>query len=319
MRPILITLGPWQWYAYPVIVVVLAVGVVVWRRLARVLGEEVPPMTGPRLAGTTIAVLAGAAVVYVIVNRIAPVEIKSWGTMLVLGFGAAIWWMAQTVPREELSVADIVDLALFVLVGSIVGARVVFVALNWSSFYAAAPASVLSVWEGGLSFHGGVGGALLSGGLYCRLRRKNLWRLADLVAPAIPLGYAITRVGCFLNGCCYGVRTALPWGVVFPDANIGGVPTPRHPTQLYASVTNLVIFVILARMARRPHPTGYMFGMYLLLYSVYRFFIEFLRKGATAVVFEPLAPLTEAQVASLVIGVGAAVGLAIIGHRAKSR
>ncbi len=311
MRPILVSLGPWQPYIYPILVVVIALFVVAWRQLERRLGDEVPKLTAGRAVLTGLGVLAAAAGVYVLVNKLAPVEIKAYGTMLVLAFAAGIWWMSRTAPSEEMSVPDIFDVALFILLGSIIGARVVFVALNWSADYATSPTSALSVWEGGLAFHGGIGGALLGGWLYCLWRKQKFWRLADLVTPSIPLGYAITRIGCFLNGCCYGVPTDLPWGVVFPDANIGGIPTPRHPTQLYAIAANLVIFAIIAKLSQRTRPTGHLFLIYLLFYSIYRFFIEFLRRGATAVAFEPLAPLTQAQVASIAIAVVSTIVLLV--------
>jgi phosphatidylglycerol:prolipoprotein diacylglycerol transferase len=116
----------------------------------------------------------------------------------------------------------------------------------------------------------------------------------DIFALALPAGEAIGRIGCFLNGCCYGTPTDLPWGVVFPHAE---VHVPCHPTQVYATLLNLMLMAGLITLYRRPHRMGQVMAAYVIGYSVYRFLIESLRKGVTA---EVLAfGLTEAQVFSL--------------------
>lgn len=314
MRPVLVSLGPWGPQTIPVIIVVVIMLAVAWRALQRRLGEKVAPLNAWTAMGIGAGVLMVSLAVYLLVNRFAPVEIKSYGTMLVLAFAAAICWMAYTTPRQDMTLADIFDFALFVLVGSIVGARLVFYLMNLGS-YASSPGAVLRIWEGGLSFHGGVIGAMAAVTLYTSLRRKRFWRLADLAAPAIALGYSITRIGCFLNGCCYGIPTHSHWGVYFPAAD--SVPILRLPAQLYASAANALIFGMLAFLARKPRPRGQLFCAYLLLYSVYRFLIEIVRRGATAVVFKPLAPLTDGQVASLAIILLSAIALIVIHLRSS--
>src|SRR5206468_2477943 len=115
----------------------------------------------------------------------------------------------------------------------------------------------------------------------CRKHKLNFLAMADICAPAFALGYSIGRIGCFLNGCCYGHACALPWGVRFTDETSGGLTPPSHPTQLYATLMNLAFFVILDRWSRRPHKTGALFLVYLAMYCVYRFIDEQFRKGAT--------------------------------------
>ena len=131
----------------------------------------------------------------------------------------------------------------------------------------------------------------------------SFWKCADLLAPSVAIGYAITRIGCFLNGCCYGAPTSLPWGVRFHEH--GFLTPPSHPTQLYATAANLLIFFLLTRLERLKRAPGFIFVSYLGLYSIYRFLIEFLRKGYSAQV--SLFGLTQAQVASIVIIVACAV------------
>jgi phosphatidylglycerol---prolipoprotein diacylglyceryl transferase len=138
--------------------------------------------------------------------------------------------------------------------------------------------------------------------LYARAKQIAFLQIADLLAPSLALAYAFTRIGCFLNGCCYGIPTSLPWGVRFPD-----LPYPVQPTQLYSSAMNFLIFVALTQVQKRKTAAGYTFTVYIALYSVYRFFVEILRKGATASIL--VDGLTEAQIVSVVMFVVAGVVL----------
>ena len=140
--------------------------------------------------------------------------IRSYGLMMVVGFALGIW-RAVRVSKKRYGIEPerVYDLALVLLVGGILGARVVYILLNpatesWGSFFA--------VWQGGLSFHGGLACAMLFGLVYTRIAKLPYWTCGDLVAPSLAIGYAFTRIGCFLNGCCYGRPTDLPWGVRFP-------------------------------------------------------------------------------------------------------
>jgi phosphatidylglycerol:prolipoprotein diacylglycerol transferase len=232
---------------------------------------------------------------YPVITHIGPVVLYSYGTMLVVAFAAALLWTTRQAKQRGVSADFAVDMALWMLVGGIVGARAVFVLLDRASY--ANWMDALRTWQGGLSFHGGLIGALAALGLFAWRRRASFWELTDLASPGAALGYAFARVGCFLNGCCYGVPTKLPWACTFRDPlSPTGVTPPSHPVQLYASLANLAIFAVLVRIAsRRPKP-GIAFASYLALYSIYRFLAEFLRKGVTARVL--VGGFTEAQVAS---------------------
>jgi phosphatidylglycerol---prolipoprotein diacylglyceryl transferase len=236
------------------------------------------------------------------------VPIRSYGLMMVIGFALGLWRMVRVGRRRGIPADRIYDLALVLLLSGIIGARIVYVVLNpdtesWRE--------LIAVWNGGLSFHGGVLFAVLAGYVYIRRTKLPFWGCADLAAPSLALAYSIARIGCFLNGCCYGAPTDLPWGVRFCE---GGVLTPpSHPTQLYAALASLLIFFVLTRIERLGRAPGFVFVSYLGLYGVYRFLIEFLRKGYSAKVF--VLGLTEAQVVSLLMLLAAAIVLATVFRR----
>lgn len=225
--------------------------------------------------------------------------IRAYGLMMVVGFSLGIW-RAVRVSKKRYGIEPerVYDLALVLLISGVIGARIVYVLLNpdtesWRSFYA--------VWQGGLSFHGGLACAMICGWIYVRIAKLSYWTCADLFAPSLAIGYAFTRIGCFLNGCCYGAPTTLPWGVRFledgPSTSSGCVLTPpSHPTQIYAFLANLIIFWLLTRLERPSTSSGcpstssgclvrkpgFVFIGYIGLYSIYRFLIEFLRNGYSA-------------------------------------
>ena len=231
-------------------------------------------------------------------------HVYSYGFMLMVGFAAGIAWGCREARRRNLSPDLVIDYGLWALLSAIVGARVVFVLLNWSE-YAHDPVSIV-IGRGGLSFHGGLAGALVALYFFCRKRGVRFTQMTDLLAPALPLGFAFARIGCFLNGCCYGVPTHLPWACQFVNTDLpGGHTPPSHPVQLYSSALNLALFGLLVWAGRRPRFRGELTLWYLSLYSVIRFGLEFLRRGVTGKVF--LYGLTRAQVASLVIIVFALV------------
>ncbi len=308
MRPVLVQTGPWEWWAYPIVAVVLAliVALIQWLESR---SKDRSPFRFVNWLTSAIFVLAGAGLVFFVVNRVAPVYVHSYGVMLLLGLAAGIWWLNRSSRRYGFALGQWIDFALVVLLSGLVGARLLYIILHWVR-YTAEPAAMVYLWQGGLAFHGGLGGAIIGAYIFARVRKLEFLFLADLAVAPLALGYAFTRVGCFLNGCCYGSESELPWAVTFPpttEAGVGGIA--RHPTQLYAVVANLIIFAILVRLQPRIKTRGNLFLLYVMLYSIYRFIVEFFRRGATANIFPPLAPLTEAQTASIIIGVVALVWL----------
>ena len=295
MRPVLATLGPWDYSALPLLFVVLLALAGLWLWLEGRYGHF-RGLTPARLGLGAVAAAVLSVVFFLLVKRFGPVEIKAYGTMLIVAFAAGAWFVSRYGDRRVLLPAEVVDMAVWALIGAILGSRIIFVALDWPT-YAARPQHILNVWEGGLSFHGGLLGAMLAGLLFAHLRHKSFLRMADLCAPGIALGYAFARIGCFLNGCCHGHPSNLPWAMVFPHGEINDRPV--HPTQLYALVASLAIMWCLIRLRPVLRFKGEVFAAYLFLYSIARFLLEFTRAGATGKYLEGSAGLTVGQFASI--------------------
>ena len=203
---------------------------------------------------------------------------------MVLGFlvgGYLVWRWAPRykVPREQIE-----HLMIWIVAGTVIGARLYYIAQNDTADYIAHPLRILMVWEGGLAYFGGLLGATLAAYLYTRRAKLVFGRVADLFAPAIPLGAAIGRISCGLDGMDYGTPTRLPWGVVYANPNsyapIDGVP--RHPDQFYELIGDLIIAGILIKLRGRL-PEGGLFLMYLILFSALRFLVFFVRGNVDVV------------------------------------
>ena len=199
-----------------------------------------------------------------------------FGVMMALGFLAAItvWnWLA---PRTGRPHGYGSELGFWIMVAGVVGARVAEVLGNLS-FFLEHPWEIIRVDHGGLVFYGGFIACCLVVIVFARVHHDRLWALADFTVVGLPLGHTFGRIGCFLNGCCYGTPTHLPWAVCFPEQHEShGVAV--HPTQLYEASYNLLLFgVLLAFLLRRQPPAGRVLALYLLLYPPFRFAVEFIR------------------------------------------
>lgn len=243
-----------------------------------------------------------------ILLQLGPIPLRSYGVMMILGFLLGLYRAVRVSKSRGIDSSSVIDVSLYSLLAGIVGARLVFILLNWQSFHRSF-GEMFSIWEGGLSFHGGILFAVGVIYFYTRVKEIPFLALADLLAPSLALAYAVARIGCFLNGCCYGTPTGLPWGVSFSVVD----DAHRHPTQLYAFLAGLLIFVALTRVEKWRKPNGYTFFSFLALYSVYRFLIEIIRRGATAEVVS--WGLTEAQVVSAVMLTGSVVALWRLGRK----
>jgi len=236
--------------------------------------------------------------------------IRSYGLALVVAFWLAIELSARLARRRGLDPVRILDLGLVVLVASLVGSRLFYVVTHWTD-YGQDKLGILRIWEGGLTFYGGLLFGVGFGMLYLWRRGMPVLGVSDLVAPQIALGIAVARIGCFLNGCCFGKESGLPWAVVFPaDCQAGWVMPGKHlhPTQLYSALANLVLFVVLRRLLKRGLPQGVVFAALLVLYGSWRFAIDYLRfyEGNT---YLGSSGITSNQVISLaMIAVGLALG-----------
>ncbi len=223
-----------------------------------------------------------------ILFEIGPLTIYSYGVMLALAFVVGIWFATRQARREEVSANTILDLSLVALLTGIIGARILFVLLNLN-YYLLHPFEIIMFWQGGLIYSGGLILGTLCAILFLKVRRLNIWKVVDIYAPSLAIGQAIGRIGCFLNGCCFGKPVS--WGIKFPPGSMASYEQfsqsliksvneyslPVHPTQLYSSLNALIIFLILILVRRRKRFNGELFWLYLLLYAITRFGIEFLR------------------------------------------
>jgi phosphatidylglycerol:prolipoprotein diacylglycerol transferase len=181
--------------------------------------------------------------------------------------------------KKGLDEATILNLIYIIVFSSVIGSRLMYV-LGHLADYRDDPISALKVWEGGLTLYGGLLLAVVFSLAYMKSRKLPIWTVCDLAAPAIALGKAATRVGCFMNGCCFGARTESPWGIVFPYDSHAGTVFPGahlHPTQLYSSALALLVFGILLIIGKKSLPAGTVFWSFLLMDSIARVTLGFFR------------------------------------------
>lgn len=258
--------------------------------------------------------------------HLGPLPIHSYGVLLGVAFVVGVFFAMRRAPEMGVQPQIISDLALYILLGIVIGARLLHVLSDWG-YYRLHPLSVVKVWEGGLAFHGGLIGAVAISIWYLRSRGISPWRVGDVIVPSVALGHAIGRLGCFLNGCCYGPVSDLPWAVRFPGGSLaaqqhyaegllespGKMSLPVLPTQLISAAVLVVIFVLLLRITRRATFPGEVFWSYGVLYGVARFLLELIRGDNPAV----LGPFSLYQSISAGIFLLSVVMLAVL--RARGR
>jgi len=200
-----------------------------------------------------------------------------YGVMAALAFVAGLWTAGRRAPLAGVSAEKVMDVGPWIIIGAIIGARFLFVISYWKEEFAGGPFyEVFMVHHGGLVFYGGLIGASVGTILYSRIKKVKLWLLSDVLAPSIALGYVFGRIGCLLNGCCYGAPCSLPWAVHYPDTHeTRGASV--HPTQIYDSLLNLGFYFGLAWLFRRRKFDGQVFATYLIGYAVLRSIVEAFR------------------------------------------
>ena len=200
-----------------------------------------------------------------------------YGVLVAAGFLAGLWTAVRRAPRAGLAAERVMDLGTWILVGALVGARALYVLSYWREEFAGQPwYEPLMVRKGGLVFYGGFLGAALSCVVYCRWKKLPLWRVADVMAPSVALGYCLGRLGCLMNGCCFGRACDLPWAIHFPNGH-ETYPQGVHPTQVYEALSGLLLYALLAWLFRRRRFDGQIFALYLMLNGSVRFGVEFFR------------------------------------------
>ena len=241
--------------------------------------------------------------------------VSSYGIMLAIAFLTALWTasrrgLREGIPSEKVFNPGTFDLMVWLIVGGFAGARIWNIVSDWSVHFPIFNTTEILrlVWRGGYSFYGGLIGGMVACFLFVRIHGLPLWRMTDILAPSIALGYAIGRIGCLLAGCCYGRPCSLPWAITFPNqCRIAPSGIPLHPTQVYESLLNLILYAILLWLYPRKKFDGQIFAIYLIGYSLLRLFVEIYRGDSPMEYFGGYA--TKTQIASSVVFIA---GLALI-------
>ena len=242
-------------------------------------------------------------------------KIRWYGLMYVVGFVLA-WWLARR--RCERSDSPIKpkqvdDLVFYAMLGVILGGRIGYaVVYGWDQF-TSDPFYLFKITQGGMSFHGGLVGVLLAMWLYGRSLGHTIWRMTDFVAPLVPLGLGFGRIGNFINGELWGKPTDVPWAFIVNGQAL-------HPSQLYEAILEgFLLFAILWIYSARPRPYMAVSGLFLLLYGVFRFFVEFYRVPDAHLNYLALGWVTMGQILTLPMIAAGAIMLGMAYRNATNK
>ena len=226
--------------------------------------------------------------------------VYSYSLFVVLAYLAGLGYALLEAKRLRQEPVHVIDLSLWFFLAAILGARVLFIIVAYDRFMAH-PLEMLKLWKGGLVYYGGLFAAVLAGLAYLKRHGLPLGFWSDLFAPVAMLVLTVGRIGCFLNGCCYGkIAPDLPWGVTYPVSHsfLGPAQYPVHPTPIYESLATLIIFIFLVWLSRRKRFQGEVFWSMLLAYAAARFVIEYFRGDPRGTV--DVLMLSTSQAISLV-------------------
>ena len=246
-----------------------------------------------------------------------PVKIHWYGIMYLVAFGAA-WWLGNRrakQPGSGWNAEQISDVIFYGAMGTVLGGRIGYTLFYGFSNFLADPISIFRIWEGGMSFHGGLLGVLVAMWLFGRKTNKAWFDIMDFVAPLVPFGIGAVRFANFINGELWGRVTTSSWGMVFPT----GGPLPRHPSQLYEMfLEGIVLFFIVWFYSAKPRPRMAVSGVFALGYGSFRFFVEFFRQPDAHMGFVAFGWLSQGQLLStplIVLG----IVLIVLAYRSTSQ
>lgn len=230
------------------------------------------------------------------------IRLSWYGLMYVLGFLISYLLVRYQLKRKDFGVLkpEVDGLYFYSILGLMIGARLGYVLFYNLQMYLDHPLEIPAFWHGGMSFHGGLIGVLTGGILFCWKNKKSFWKIADLMIATAPIGLGLGRIGNFINGELYGRVTQVTWGMIFPQ----GGPYPRHPSQLYESaLEGGVLFFILWFLKDKKLPAGSLLAIFLFLYGVFRFLVEFVREPDPQLGLI-LGPFTMGQILTVFMIVG---------------
>lgn len=211
--------------------------------------------------------------------ELGPLKVRWYGLMYLIGFMAAMWLANRKAdqPQSGWTREQVSDLLFFGFLGVILGGRIGYVLFYQTARFIDDPLYLFQIWTGGMSFHGGLLGVIVAIAWFARKNKKTFFAVGDFVAPLIPLGLGLGRLGNFINGELWGRAADVPWAMVFPAYDAGGIP--RHPSQLYEfALEGVLLFFIIQWYARKPRTPGAVGGLFLVGYGAARFTVEFFRE-----------------------------------------
>lgn len=237
-------------------------------------------------------------------------KIHSYGLFVATGILVAFLISLREAVKRGIDEDNFYTLGIIILFAAILGARVSYV-ISEIDYFSQNPLKVFYIWEGGLTSFGGIFGGVLAGTFYVFLKKMSWFEVADSIALGLPVGFAIGRLGCFFNGCCYGIACESPVSVVFPALNDG---LPRLPTQLFESAYSLLIFGIIYWLNRRYTGKGLLFFSFSFLYGLFRFFNEMIRVNPKV-----FLGLSGSQVSSVLMMIAGAVYFSLSYRKIRRR
>lgn len=245
--------------------------------------------------------------------------IHSYGLMVALGFLVGTYYIQRTAKKIGENPAHALDLIFYILIAAIFGSRIFFVLISERDAFFENPLILFKFWEGGLVFYGGFIASLLVSVWYLKKHHLPVWKYFDLFAPAVALGHAIGRLGCFLSGCCFGRPLLSPtwYSVTFPPnpASLAPAGIPLYPTQLLESGAEFLTFLFLAWFFKKRKFDGQIISLYFMIYAVVRFAIEFFRGDAERGFVLETSFSTSQFIATILF----AIGLGFYLYRGKQR
>jgi len=204
-------------------------------------------------------------------------NLYTYGLFVALGFMTAVFISQKIAKPHGISTENISDIFFVILLSALLGARLLYVLINFDDFKNNL-LDIFKIWNGGLVFFGGFIASVAAVMIYLKVKKFNVWKTADIIAPGIALGHAVGRLGCFFAGCCYGRECSLPFAIKFTNPEgLAPLGVYLHPTQIYSVVSNIILFSILLGLQKNKKFDGMIFLSYIMLYSIFRSFVEFFR------------------------------------------
>ncbi|PCI63234.1 MAG: prolipoprotein diacylglyceryl transferase [Gammaproteobacteria bacterium] len=213
-----------------------------------------------------------------IIFSIGPIALRWYGLMYLIGFVAAMYIANKAADKSngQWTRDQVSDLLFYGFLGVILGGRIGYVLFYQFDYFLVEPLYLFKIWQGGMSFHGGLLGVITAVFIFARREKKNFIQVGDFVTPLVPIGLGMGRLGNFINAELWGRQTDVPWAMVFPTDKL---QLPRHPSQLYEfALEGVLLFIIVYGISRKPRPLGLVSGLFLICYGLFRMIVEFFRE-----------------------------------------